>query len=247
MAKTIVITGAGAGLGRALARRFGARGDAVVLLGRTLPKVASVAEEIGANASAFECEVSSPASVRAAFGAIADRHPHIDVLINNAAIFQPFTIADATDEQIMSTTAINLCGPILCVREALPLMTAGSHIINVSSEAITLPFPHLLLYQSTKAGLEQFSAGLARELEDRNIRVSVVRAGQMYDEDAKGMDAPPEVVMRFVTAAAAAGIDVMKRPLTHYNAVTEAFDALINLHADLHVGLITLSARHADS
>ena len=67
MAKTIVITGAGDGLGRALARRFAKDGETVILLGRTLSKVQAVADEIGAPHLALECDVAQPDSVRAAF------------------------------------------------------------------------------------------------------------------------------------------------------------------------------------
>jgi len=88
-AKTVVITGAGSGLGRALARRFAADGERLLLLGRTRSKIEAVAEELGQRATAVECDVASPDSVRKAFAAIAERHPKIDVLINNAAVFAP--------------------------------------------------------------------------------------------------------------------------------------------------------------
>ena len=86
MTKVVVITGAGKGLGRAIARHIAARGDQVVLLGRTLSNVQTVAAELGSPAFALECDVGQPESVRAAFASIAQRHSGIDVLINNAAI-----------------------------------------------------------------------------------------------------------------------------------------------------------------
>ncbi len=100
MGKTIVITGAGAGLGRALAQRFASEGETVILLGRTLSKVQALADELGAPAMAVECDVSDPASVRTAFTQTAGTHPKIDILINNAGIYEPFTVTEATDEQI---------------------------------------------------------------------------------------------------------------------------------------------------
>ena len=141
MAKVIVITGAGVGLGRALARRFAADGESVVLLGRTAEKVQKVAAELGERALGVGCDVASPDSVRAAFAQVSARHPRIDVLINNAAVFQPFLIAEATDEQILGHAATNLVGPILCARSAIPLMGKGGHIINVSSESVGMLFP----------------------------------------------------------------------------------------------------------
>ena len=159
--KIVVITGAGIGLGRAIARRLARDGDTVILLGRTLAKVQAVAEEIGGSAFAVECDVSLPDSVRAAFAKIAERHAKIDVLINNAAIYEPFKVADATDEQILGSVMTNLAGPILTSRSAIPMMDKGGYIINVTSESVALNFPMLSLYQSSKAGLERFSLSLS--------------------------------------------------------------------------------------
>ena len=138
MSKVIVITGAGAGLGRALARRFAADGETVVLLGRNLEKVQAVAAQIGNDAVAFGCDVSSPDSVRAAFAQIAQRHPRIDVLINNAAVYEPFQVAEATDEQILKAIGTNLAGPILCARAAIALLGRGGHIIYRSGYLKTI-------------------------------------------------------------------------------------------------------------
>ena len=242
MSKTIVITGAGAGLGRALARRFAADGDGVVLLGRTPAKVEKVAAEIGARAMAVRCDVTSPKSVADAFTAIAARHPRIDVLINNAAVYEPFLVAEATDEQILKIIATNLTGPILCARAAIPLMSSGSHILNLSSESVELPFPHLSLYQCSKAGLERFSQALALELEPAGIRVTTVRAGQMMDAD-KTWDIDPEAAARFAEAAMAAGLNFRERPISQFTSVTDVFRALIDLPADVQAASVVLRAR----
>jgi NAD(P)-dependent dehydrogenase (short-subunit alcohol dehydrogenase family) len=238
----MVITGAGAGLGRALARRFAADGETVVLLGRTAGKVESVAQQIGERAWAVGCDVSSPESVRGAFARIAERHPRIDVLINNAAVYEPFLIAEATDEQILKSISTNLAGPILCARAAVPLLDKGGHIINVSSESVGMLFPYLIMYQTSKAGLERFSQGLHHELEPQGIRVSMVRAGQMMDAD-KTWDVDPAMAMRFAQAAMKAGLNLRERPISQYVSVTNIFRALIDLPPDLHAASIALHAR----
>jgi NAD(P)-dependent dehydrogenase (short-subunit alcohol dehydrogenase family) len=245
MAKVIAITGAGAGLGRALARRFAADGDTVVLLGRTLSKVASVAAELGDRATALECDVASPDSVRAAFSAIGHRYPRVDVLINNAAIFQPFPIAEATDRQILQSITTNLAGPIYCARAAIPLMSRGGHIINVSSESVGMHFPYLVMYQSSKAGLERFSEGLYHELDQSGIRVTTVRAGQMNEAD-RNWDVDPAMLVRFAQAAMGAGLNLMERPVSQFTAVTNVFRAVIDLPMDLHAAVVTLHARKPD-
>lgn len=244
--KVIVVTGAGGGLGRTLALQLAADGDTVVLLGRTLARLESVAAAAGENALAVECDVSSPASVERAFAAIAAQHPHIDVLINNAAQFEPLLIAEASDERILGTIGTNLTGPILCTRAAIPMLSRGGQIINVSSESVNLPYPHLLLYQSSKAGLERFAEGLRSELEPRGIRVSVVRAGQMWDEEKGASDFDPAVAARFNEAAMAAGLNLAERPISHFSSVAPIFRSLIDLPPDLHIGTVHLHARNVD-
>lgn len=244
MGKTIVITGAGVGLGRALARRFAKEGETVILLGRTFSKVQTLAEELGEPALAVECDVSSADSVRSAFATIAERHPKIDVLINNAAVYEPFLVADATDEQILSPVLTNFAGPIFTSRAAIPMMEKGGYIINVTSESVALEFPMLSLYQSSKAGLERFTASLSRELEPSGIRVSTVRAGPMMEE-GKDSGWDQAIAMQFYQACVAAGIDMRTRPISHVNSVTDVFRALLDLPADVRVTHVSVEGRHA--
>ncbi|GIX30207.1 MAG: NAD(P)-dependent oxidoreductase [Porticoccaceae bacterium] len=242
MARTFVITGAGAGLGRALARRFAADGHRVVLLGRTPGKVEAAAAEIGENALALACDVSDPASVESAFSAIGERCGRIDVLINNAALFEPFELERGSPEQILAIVLTNLAGTILCSRAALPWMERGGHIVNVSSESVAMPFPHLSVYQATKAGVERFTESLFRELEPRGIRVSCVRAGAMYEE-GKVWAVDPEARAAFGRAALERGIDLRSAPISHFASVVEVFRALVDLPEDLHAVLVALHAR----
>jgi len=240
--KIIVITGANGGLGTALSKRFAADGDKVVLLGRTLSKVQGVAAEIGENASAVECIVSSAESVKNAFEIISGMHGKIDALINNAATFQPSLLEASSGEAIIDSISSNLIGPILCSREAIPLLPYGGHIINVSSESVVMPFPHLVLYQAGKAGLERFSTALNLELEPKGIRVSIVRAGQMYGpEGAITMDA--DAGARFYEACMARGINLLERGVSRYTATTDSFRLIVDSPADLSIGTITYQGR----
>ncbi len=243
--KVIVITGANGGLGRALAQRFAGEGEQVILLGRSLAKVQEVASEIGANAMAVACDVTSPTAIKAAFAKIATVHPRIDVLINNAAVFAPFVIAEASDDQILSGILTNLAGPVFCARSAIPMLNRGGLIINISSESVEMPFPHLLIYQSTKAGLERFSKGLHLELEEQGIRVTTVRAGQMSGPGQSAvMD--PEAGMRFFEACIKRGFNPMERGISQYESTTGLFRYLIDLPADMHLDIATIQARKPD-
>jgi NAD(P)-dependent dehydrogenase (short-subunit alcohol dehydrogenase family) len=244
MSRKIVITGAGTGLGRALARRFVADGETVALMGRRRAKLDAVAAELGERACVIECDVGQPDSVRAAFAEVRERFDRLDVLINNAAVFKPFLIAEATDAQILGSLATNLAGPILCAREAIPLMRRGAHIINVSSETVAHAYyPFLTLYQCTKAGLEQFSKNLGHELKEQGVRVTTVRAGPMRDDEMGWDDADMAQVARFHQAAKEAGLDFSKSPTSHFRSVTNAFRAVIDLPEDVIAPLVVLGAR----
>jgi NAD(P)-dependent dehydrogenase (short-subunit alcohol dehydrogenase family) len=242
--KIIVITGANGGLGSTLAQRLADDGEKLVLLGRTLSKVEKIAEKIGHGAIAIACDVTSPDSVRAAFAKIAQTYPKIDVLINNAAIFQPFLVHEASDAQIMGSVLTNLAGPILCTRSAIPMINKGGHIINLSSESIVEPFAHLSLYQSSKAGLETFSLHLKRELEDlgTGIRVTIVRAGQMYGPDST-IEMDPVAAKRFHEACVKRGMNFAARGITLYSSTVEIFRMLLDLPQDIQVGTLMFESR----
>ena len=90
--------------------------------------------------------------------------------------------------------------------------------------------------------MERFSSGLQRELEPSGIRVTVVRAGSMYEE-GKVFSADPDALMRFRKAALDMGINLRERPLSHFNSATQIFRSLIDLPEDVHAVSITLVAR----
>lgn len=243
MGKVVVITGAGSGLGRAIARKLGADGDEVVLLGRTLAKLETVAAEIGANTMPVNCDIGDPDQVRAAFAQVAGRHGKVDVLINNAAMIDYATIAEASDAHILGVIATNLTGNILCSRSAINLMERGGHILNVTSEAVEAPYPHHVAYQATKGGVECMSRHLQDEIRPRGIRVTVVRAGPMYDEDYR-MQASPEAAAAFHEACVERHIDLRANPVSRFESVLWVFRSLIDSPADMHIDTVRMGARH---
>jgi len=242
MSKVIVITGAGSGLGRALARRFAGDGDKVVLLGRTFSKIEAVAYELGANALPIACDIGNPEDVTGAFAKVAEVHGRLDVLINNAAMIDYSTLADASDAHILGTVNTNLVGNLLCSRASLNLMERGGHIINVSSESVEAPYPHHIVYQATKGGVECMSRHLQDEVKPQGIRISVVRAGPMLDED-RTMQASPEAAQAFFMACIERGIDLTKLPVSHFNSVLWVFRSLVDMPADIHVDTVRFTSR----
>lgn len=242
MSKIIVITGAGSGLGKSLTRRFTADGDRVVLLGRRLAKLEELAGQIGELAMPIACDISNPDSVREAFARIAQTYPKIDALINNAAMIDYSTVAGASDEHILGVVGTNLTGNLLCTRAALGMMDRGGHIINVTSESVDAPYPHHVVYQATKGGVEVMSRHLQDEVRPQGIRVSVVRAGPMMGED-RTMEQTPSV-LAFYAACVERGIDLRKNPVSEFSSVYWIFRSLIDMPADIHVDTVRFVARH---
>jgi meso-butanediol dehydrogenase/(S,S)-butanediol dehydrogenase/diacetyl reductase len=244
MSKVIVITGAGSGLGKALAVRFASDGDQVVLLGRTAEKVQGVAAAIGKLATAIVCDVSATESVRQAFVAIATKFAKIDVLINNAAYVHRVPFDDATDEQIFHSFATNTMGPAYCSRQALPLLKRGGYILNVSSGAVDNNYPGYALYAASKAGMERLSMGLYEELQPKDICVTYVRCGQMVEKIGSWEDLDPNV-KRMMDEAIKMGQDPRARPSSTFSSVADMFRILIDMPADLRSPAITLKPRMA--
>ncbi len=130
-----------------------------------------------------------------------------------------------------------------CSRAAINAMGYGGHIINISSESKEDYYPHHTVYQSTKGGIETLSKHLAIELRPKGIRVTVARAGPMYDENQK-MQAAPDVAAAFYQACVECGIDLSQRPVSHFQSIMWVFRSLVDMPADMHVDMVNMMARH---
>lgn len=149
-------------------------------MARSSANLAAAAAEAGPRAVPVAVDITDPDSVRAAFAAIEDRAGGLDVLVNNAVVGWPHRIEQATDDELQAEVATNLLGPLYVIRSALPLLRRSSdpHIVNVSSDSVDDPFPYLLVYAATKAGLENLTRGLQGELRPDGVRVALLRVGQ---------------------------------------------------------------------
>src|SRR5262249_9680583 len=109
----------------------------------------------------------------------------------------------------------------------------------ISSESAGMLFPHLSIYQATKAGMERFSEAMCHELEPRGIRVSVVRAGSMMDPERLPTPSGDMSAWKtFHEACAAVGIDLRKRPISSYKSSVEIVRAMINLPPDVQIDVV---------
>ena len=224
-----VVTGAGRGIGAAIAVRL-ARLDAnVVLCGRTLKPLQATAEGIaaeGGRAQAVTCDVSDLDSVQALAAKVEQTFGRIDILVNNAGIGgfagPLYEMTPKTWEKILNT---NLRGVFHCIRTFAPVMIRGKggHIVNISSLAGKNPLPNGAAYAASKWGLNGLSYSVAEELRGHNIRVSVVCPGSVDTElsphtgkDSSKMLRPDDVahvVAMLVTQAAQSfASEVLLRP-----------------------------------
>jgi 3-oxoacyl-[acyl-carrier protein] reductase len=178
-----VVTGAGRGIGAAIARSLAALGAATVLCGRTPGALESTAKAIaqaGGKAEAIACDVASLASVEAVAKRIEDSFGRIDILVNNAGIGgfggPLHQLPPGAWDQILNT---NLRGVYYAIRAFAPTMirARAGHIINISSIAGKNALPNGAAYAASKWGLNGLSYSVAEELRGHNIRVSVICPG----------------------------------------------------------------------
>jgi NAD(P)-dependent dehydrogenase (short-subunit alcohol dehydrogenase family) len=172
------VTGAGRGIGRAVATTLAEAGASVVLAARTRSEVTAAARDLsagGAPALALPCDVRDARSVRAAVGTAVRRFGRLDILVNNAGTFQIATLADTDEELWDSILDTNLKGAYLVTRAALPhLVQARGHIIDMVSLAARVVFPGNAAYAAAKWGLLGFTNVLREELRPHGVRVTAL-------------------------------------------------------------------------
>src|SRR3712207_3893835 len=181
--KVVVITGASRGLGRALALACAKAGANLVLNSRNADSLDLVVEETeseGAEALAVPGDLSRSAHVEKLVGAAVERFGKIDVLINNAGLLGPrVPIEEYPEDEWRSVLDANLTGPFLLCKFAIPHITEGGSIVNVTSGVSVEGRAEWGAYSVSKFGMEGLTQILAAELKERGIRVNAVDPGGM--------------------------------------------------------------------
>jgi NAD(P)-dependent dehydrogenase (short-subunit alcohol dehydrogenase family) len=183
--KVAVVTGAGRGIGAAIAQNLASLGANVVLCGRTEKSLQSTASQIGPLATAQQADVTKLDSVLALADTVEKSFGKLDILVNNAgvgAFAAPLHQLTPEDwEKVLNT---NLRGVYYCIRAFAPMMIRAKNgdIINISSLAGKNALPNGAAYAASKWGLNGLSYSVAEELRAHNIRVSVVCPGSVNTE-----------------------------------------------------------------
>jgi 3-oxoacyl-[acyl-carrier protein] reductase len=183
-----VITGAGRGIGAAIAAKVASLGATAVLCGRTRAPLEATANTIlkaGGQATVLQCDVTELRSVEAVADQVSQSLGRIDILVNNAGVGgfggPLHQLPPESWDQVLNT---NLRGVYYCIRAFAPLMIRArtGHIINISSLAGKNALPNGAAYSAAKWGLNGLSYSVAEELRTHNIRVSVVCPGSVDTE-----------------------------------------------------------------
>jgi len=185
--KVAVVTGASKGIGAAIAEQLAAEGASVVVNYSSSKEGADrVVKNIGQHggkAVAVQANMSKPADIERLFAEAKKAFGKIDVLVNNAGIYEFAPIEEVTPEHFHKMFDLNVLGLILASKEAVKYFgSAGGSIVNISSVAATLAPPTTSVYSATKAAVVAVTRSLAQELGSRKIRVNSINPGMVETE-----------------------------------------------------------------
>jgi NAD(P)-dependent dehydrogenase (short-subunit alcohol dehydrogenase family) len=252
--ETALITGAGKGIGRAIALALSAAGARTTLVSRTYSDVQQLAEEIcarGGNAMAVAANVGDPKSVAPAIQTAESAFGPVTLLVNNAGVPGPYGPLDVTDvAEWWASQTTNLYGPAILMNALIPAMRARRHgrIINIVSNAGLIPIPHLSAYAVSKSALTRLTeivhlevradALAAFALNPGNIRTDMARS-TLASADARRW-VPEGIEMIGNRTAAQSDFDLDRCCEVVVTLASGRYDALGGRYLDIHDELDTL-------
>jgi NAD(P)-dependent dehydrogenase (short-subunit alcohol dehydrogenase family) len=184
--RTIIVTGAGSGIGRGTALRLAREGAYVAALDVVPDGLEGLADEVGPTRSGGQVvtgpvDISSEDSVKAAIASVTDARGGLDAVVNAAAVHYGDHTHEMSLERWNRLLSINLTGTFLMTRETIPALLASEHggvIVNFSSTSAYFAHPYMAAYSATKGAIMSFTHAIALEYADRGLRaVSVVPGG----------------------------------------------------------------------
>jgi len=180
--RTAVVTGAGRGIGRAVALALAENGASVIATARTKSEIESVAQEIvqaGGVSKAYQCDISDELQIQDLFSFTEREFEKLDILINNAAVGLFGPMEDFPTENLDALLNINVRGTYICCQQALKMMTPNQsgYIINISSVMGFKGYKNQSAYTASKHAVVGMTKSLAVEAQPYNIRTSLIHPG----------------------------------------------------------------------
>ena len=239
-AKVALVTGAGSGIGRAVALALLNEGYKVVLAGRratNLDETIEAAGSVGHNALAVSTDVSVAASVRSLFEQAKASFGRLDLLFNNAGIGAPaINLEDLSVEQWKAVVDVNLTGPFLCTQQAFRLMKSqtpmGGRIINNGSISATTPRPNSAPYTATKHAINGLTKSTALDGRKYNIACGQIDIG----------NADTEMAAKMKQGILQANLSVAAEPVMDVEDVARSVVYMASLPLDANVLTLTVMA-----
>ena len=184
--KTALVTGAGSGIGRAIAIRFAraaARVVALDIMDAAAGETVSEIEKTGGEAIAVRCDVTRQRDVDDAFRAVRERTGAIDILVNSAGIAHVGTVEQTSEEDFDRVYAVNVKGVYNCLRAGIAAMGGqenGGVILNIASVASSVGIPDRFAYSMSKGAVLTMTYSVARDYVHRRIRCNCVSPGRIH-------------------------------------------------------------------
>ena len=198
--KVAIVTGAGSGIGQAIAIRFAREGALVVIdyVGAAASAAATetAISKIGGRCLAIQADVSQPAEVTTLIAGAVKAFGGLDIVVNNAGVEKKAAFVDYPYEMLQKILAINLVGPFLVAQAAARQMTVqgrGGRVINISSVHEDLPMPTNAAYCASKGGLRMLMRTIAVELAPHQITVNNIGPGAVFTPIDADVEAKPEM------------------------------------------------------
>jgi len=177
--RACVVTGAGSGIGRAIAVRLAEEGGRVLCADVNGDAAAETAASIGEAAEPVTTDVADPRAVEAMIARCVEENGRVDVLVNNAGVNIPGVLHEVPDDVIDRTLAVNVKGPIYGCRAAIPHMLehGGGSIVNISSVNGIVSEPFLSVYSASKGAVVMLTKGVALDYAKQGIRCNAICPG----------------------------------------------------------------------
>ena len=238
--KITLVTGSGAGIGRAIAETFAREGAFVVVADRDGEAAKEAAQAIvmaNGAASSHEVDVTDSAQVKSLMQAISETHGRLDVLVNNAGVGERSDFRHLSDEAWDRVWKVNLDGTVRCAREAFDLLKASGNasVINLSSIMASKHTRQMAVYSATKGAVSALSRSLAVEYAPYGIRVNTLLPG--YVETA--------LIGRYLSNPMIAKALLTQTPLRRFGTPQDIANAALFLASD-EAAYITGAALNVD-